>query len=405
MISRFNTSHSSFPRCYFSRFLGSKEHLLRSNETVEIENKVLPYSLILPMARAIAANWTNGNRREAGMFLSHISSSGPTASDIVSTTSRVLKIDSVQLLESQMASLRQSYEKWVDDEPEVDSDRPTEEEMAEFEEAERKHREQFAALEQRASNFSQSLGIFGKLSDNKLGPALNGFIQEGIRFSFSNLDNNGEDTLVLGSRLSFLLLLSKYSNWAKKNKQNKAEIQEYIDGLEVEMRNHEEFVDVHEDDLAALDAFRQNIGLKPLPKSSLMVASQDTPGGDAEDDESMDSVSDLHATPSSAKPRTGRRSSSTMISRASLSRTSDLPPVPEAEEETPPNMRSEDDHDSHQEGESCYEDDSPSASRFSASTKRSRSQASRSQMTYSGHSAFSDDESSGLEPRKKIRSK
>lgn len=49
------------------------------------------------------------------------------------------KIDPVRALESQMASLRQSYELWVDDTPELESDRPSEEEMAEFEEAEGAH--------------------------------------------------------------------------------------------------------------------------------------------------------------------------------------------------------------------------------------------------------------------------
>jgi cohesin complex subunit SA-1/2 len=172
----------------FVRFLGSKEHYLRKNDS-EVENKKLPYSLLLPMGRAIATNWTSGNRREAGMFLRHISSSGPFASSIVTTASKEMKkIDPVRLLESQMASLRQSYENWVDDEPALESERPTEEEMAEYEAEEQSHKEQFGLLEQRASQLSQSLGVFGSLSDDKLRPALDGFVREGIRFSFSNID-------------------------------------------------------------------------------------------------------------------------------------------------------------------------------------------------------------------------
>jgi hypothetical protein len=174
-------------------------------------------------------------------FFLFLSSSGPMASDIVSTTSRVMKkIDPVRLLESQMASLRQSYENWVDDEPELETDRPTEEEMADFEEAEQKHKEQFAELENRASQFSQLLGVFGKLSDSRLGPALDGFVREGLRFSFSNTDSNGDDTLVLGGRLTFLNLLAKYSSWVKKNKGSKAALQKYVNELEREMRKHEE---------------------------------------------------------------------------------------------------------------------------------------------------------------------
>ena len=383
------------------RFVGSKEHYLLTNEGAEKENKTLPYSLLLPMTRAVTNNWTHGNRREAGMLLRHISSSGPTASEIINAAARVMKkVDSVRLLESQMASLRQSYENWVDDEPEVESERPTEEEMAEFEEAEKAHSNQFTALEQKSSNFSQTLGVFGRLGDKKLGPALNGFIREGIRFSFSNLDVNGEDTLVLGSRLSFLLLLSKYASWIKKNKQSKADIQKYIDELEVDMRNHEEFDDVHEDDLAALAAFRHNIGLKPLPKDATSVAShaEDGANEDMVDDESLDSVGDL-ATPTSTVSRSkGRRSSSsTMKSRGSLNRSSILPPLPEGEEETPPNSNEKSDDESHE--EESEEGDEPTPS-----SKRSRS--SRSQMSDSGSEDDGQDEEilDVVSRRKKIRS-
>jgi cohesin complex subunit SA-1/2 len=172
----------------FVRFLESKEHYLHENDS-GVENKKLPQSLLLPMGRAIVANWNTGNRREAGMFLRHITSSGPTAASIVAASCKEMKkIDPVRLLESQMASLRQSYENWVDEEPALESERPTEEEMADFESEEQRHKEQFASLEQRASQFSQSLGQFGSLSDDKLGPALDGFVREGIRFGFSNID-------------------------------------------------------------------------------------------------------------------------------------------------------------------------------------------------------------------------
>ena len=52
-----------------------------------------------------------------------------------------------------------------------------------------------------------SLGV-GKLSDKKLASALIGFVQEGVRFAFHG-DKVGEDELVLGSRLPFLLIMSK----------------------------------------------------------------------------------------------------------------------------------------------------------------------------------------------------
>jgi len=93
----------------YVRFLDSKEHLLRDNDgAASHAERKLAQSLLYPMGRAVATNWTNGNRREAGMFLRHIGASGPTAADIVSATSRQMKkIDPVRMLESQMASLRQ----------------------------------------------------------------------------------------------------------------------------------------------------------------------------------------------------------------------------------------------------------------------------------------------------------
>ena len=53
-----------------------------------------------------------------------------------------------------MASLRQSYDDWLDMKPEdIDSDRPTDEEMKHFEEAEKHHHQQFQALEYQRSCF------------------------------------------------------------------------------------------------------------------------------------------------------------------------------------------------------------------------------------------------------------
>ena len=57
--------------------------------------------------------------------------------------SLVGKVDPVRLLEAHMASLRQSYENWMESEPaEIESDRPTDEEMNAFEVAEKEHESQ-----------------------------------------------------------------------------------------------------------------------------------------------------------------------------------------------------------------------------------------------------------------------
>ena len=59
-----------------------------------------------------------------------------------------MQSEPVRLLEAHMASLRQSYEDWMDNEPEdLESTRPTDAEMAAFEEAEINHIEQVRQTE------------------------------------------------------------------------------------------------------------------------------------------------------------------------------------------------------------------------------------------------------------------
>jgi cohesin complex subunit SA-1/2 len=370
------------------RFLDSKEYLLRDSDAgASVAEMKLSHSLLYPLGRAIATNWTNGNRREAGVFLRHIGGSGPTAAEIVTTTSRQMKkIDPVRMLESQMASLRQSYEYWVDATPELETDFPSEEEMAMFEDEEKTHKEQYAKLEHRASQFSQTLGVFGKLGSPTLGPALRGFIREGIRFSFSNLDENGEDSLVLGSRLSFLLLLSKYASWAKKDKKHKSDISDYVDGLESDMRNHSEFDEVHADDLESLATFRNIMGLKALSLKSSNASVVSGRSGRSnvtdgeESDESLDNVSDLPSPVPSMGSKSTRASRSSRLS-------SMLPTLPEADKE-----------------ESPQDGDSDSDTHFSATSPRDSHEKSRSQsqMTYE-HSGDESDVSSVPPVKTKVR--
>ena len=116
------------------------------------------------------------------------------------------------MLESQMACLRLAFENWLDTEPVVPEDtEPTDEEIQAFEEAERKHLDTFASIEQKASKLSSTLGVAGRLANDSLKKSIFGFVREGIRYSFDGSENNkqDEDDLVIGSRLAFLLILSK----------------------------------------------------------------------------------------------------------------------------------------------------------------------------------------------------
>lgn len=119
----------------------------------------------------------------------------------------------------------------------------------------------FHSIEQLAARLSQSLGV-GRLTDQKLSRALLSFVQEGVRFAFEGNRNDKEDDLVLGSRLPFLLVLSKYSNWIKKNKSQLEVLKDFIYEKESTLRTHPEFDEVHEDDLSALRSFKESLGMK-----------------------------------------------------------------------------------------------------------------------------------------------
>jgi cohesin complex subunit SA-1/2 len=299
----------------FARYLQSREFELHacSNKKEAKEEGPLVNDLLLPLARGLTANWNAGSRREAGIVLAHITGSGHEATHAVQAMARLLKkVNPVRFLEAQMASLRLAFEEWVNNEPEeLESDRPTEEEMNEYETAVERHDAMFRSIESQASRLSMSLGV-GKLTDKKLSQALLGFVQEGVRFAFYG-DKAGDDDLVLGSRLPFLLILSKYANWIKKNKAQVKAMKENIDAKEEELRFHPEFDEVHEDDRAALASFRESLGLKAtLPLSEISGSPHTVP----DDGTVMDS-------PAATTPSTsGRRRSAPNTANSQRSRVS-----------------------------------------------------------------------------------
>ena len=283
-------------------------------------------------------------------------------------------MDPVRLLESHMACLRHSYDSWMFNEPEIESDRPTDEEMEAYEEAEQQHKDQFLALGHQAARLSQSLGV-GRLSDPKLSPALLGFIREGIRFSFSNRDMGSDDQdLVLGCRLSFLSILGKYVNWIRRNRAQKETIGSDLDDREYTLRTHEDFSEVHQDDLNALASFRELLGFKLLSDSipvTPVTADNDSimPQSVAESSMPEESLidDDSNATPEESVSRS-RRSIASVLT--------DLSPVREATESSSSQHSSSRDSRPHEDVSRAStkrslsdEDDSHYTSR--ASTRRS----------------------------------
>ena len=116
------------------------------------------------------------------------------------------------MLESQMACLRLAFENWLDTEPLIPEETsPTDEEIQEFEEAEKWHKEAFVSMEQVSSKLSSTLGVAGRLANDSLKKSIFGFMREGIRYSFDGAEKKqqDDDELVVGSRLAFLLVLSK----------------------------------------------------------------------------------------------------------------------------------------------------------------------------------------------------
>jgi cohesin complex subunit SA-1/2 len=334
----------------FVRFFRSVEDKLRLAESEAVsENVDLVREMFLPFARSLATNWKYGNRREAGYALAHITGSGPEAAKIVGAMARVVKkIDPVRLLETQMACLRTSFEDWLNSEPEEpESDRPTDDEMANYDEAQIKYQEKFQLMEQQASRLSQSLGV-GKLSDPKLKKPLLGFVREGVRFSFST-DVPGEEPLMPGGRLIFLSLLTKYASWIRRNKDQRSTLLEDLDERENELRVDPEFVDVRQDDLQALEQFRKALGYavfdaKATSPRSTATSHHSMDGEESGDEGGVDSGS---AGPSSSSSKVrGRLSRASSIGSARSSRLSttqsSLSPLPE---EDGPRSSPDDDED------------------------------------------------------------
>lgn len=232
------------------------------------------------------------------------------------------------MLESQMACLRLAFENWLDTEPVVPDDtEPTDDEIQAFEDAEQKHLDAFASMEQVASKLSSTLGVAGRLANDGLKKSILGFVREGIRYSFDGSENNkDDDDLVVGSRLAFLLILSKYSIWIKKEKSHLEQLTDFLLEKESQLRRHPEFEEVHDDDLNALSDFKKSLGIKRKVT--------DDSFGTANDDNSF-SV----ATPSPATATSSRRGTHSGVSkgsrasrRSNMSSQSELPPLYEEDD-------------------------------------------------------------------------
>ena len=183
----------------------------------------------------------------------------------------------------------------------------------------------FETAEHLASRLSMTLGV-GKISDTRLSQALLNFMQEGIRYAFDG-DANQSDDLVLGSRLPFLQILSKYSTWIKKNNSHRRTLGEFILAKEDALRAHPEFNEVHPDDLAHITHFQDAIGVAEPRRRRVSPEKQ----------EDMSVGRGSHrSTPGSAPPSAGSRRQMSVASSSQRSRVSvqsNLSPLLESPED------------------------------------------------------------------------
>ena len=219
--------------------------------------------VLLSHGRAICSNWNKGNRREAGVVLSYITHSDPLVASIATTIARsIRKSQPVRLLEAHMACLRYLFNKWLEsqvDEPE--DDRPSEEDLIEYENAVEKSNSIFKEAEQLAQRLSSSLGV-GKLHDKDMSNAVFGLVKEGVRFAFSS-DEPGYQSLEVGEFLPFLSLVAKYTNWVRNSidRDHFDSLRTLVDRKEAELREDPDYSEIPVSDLEHLKKFRISAGM------------------------------------------------------------------------------------------------------------------------------------------------
>lgn len=69
-------------------------------------------------------------------------------------------------------------------------------------------------------------------------------------------------------QLLFCSVFDRYASWIRKNKEQKDVLRLDLEDAEAELREHEDFHEVHEDDLKALASFRNALGIKETSRQS-----------------------------------------------------------------------------------------------------------------------------------------
>eukprot|EP00547_Thalassionema_nitzschioides_P014618 CAMPEP_0194233122 /NCGR_PEP_ID=MMETSP0158-20130606/1202_1 /TAXON_ID=33649 /ORGANISM="Thalassionema nitzschioides, Strain L26-B" /LENGTH=1373 /DNA_ID=CAMNT_0038965965 /DNA_START=18 /DNA_END=4139 /DNA_ORIENTATION=+ len=300
------------------RFFRSKTSVLRNIEDQEEEDVSTVHTLLLPFGRSLLANWSLSNRREAGYVFTHFVGSGQAAQQLLQELSKMCKkMDPVRLMETHMASLRTSFDQWLLNEPEeIESEHPTDEEMAAFEQAEEAHQEEFELLLQQSKNLAQTLKPPKKALEAKLQDPMLAFLKEGIRFAFSLDSTDDEEDLLPGARLTFLLLLEYFGKLCKQ--QSTSVLREYWTEKVLALQQDADYDQAHQDDLEAMKQFAKIMGFPMVTTENVGQSPKSVLVRDYDDDEDNDDESSTPRRSSASRLSSegGRRSS---VARSSVS--------------------------------------------------------------------------------------
>eukprot|EP00546_Thalassionema_frauenfeldii_P017841 CAMPEP_0178905524 /NCGR_PEP_ID=MMETSP0786-20121207/6323_1 /TAXON_ID=186022 /ORGANISM="Thalassionema frauenfeldii, Strain CCMP 1798" /LENGTH=691 /DNA_ID=CAMNT_0020577141 /DNA_START=154 /DNA_END=2232 /DNA_ORIENTATION=+ len=297
------------------RYFRSKTNDLRDQEELDVEDVSTVHRWLLPFGRSLVANWSESNRREAGYVFAHSVGSGRAAQDLLLALGQCCKrMDPVRLMETHMATLRTSFDAWLAHEPEdVESERPTDDEMAAFAAAEEDHRDEFELLLQQSKCLAQMLKPNKKALEAKLQDPMLAFLKEGIRFAFSVADEGEEDELLPGARLTFLLVLEHFGKLCKP--QNAIVLRDYWTEQVSMLQRDPDYDQAHQDDLDAMEQFAK---LMNFPVTAAAASSSSSSVGQSPKSVLVQDYDDEEEEEDSVA-QTPRRSS---VSRSSVARSS-----------------------------------------------------------------------------------
>ena len=252
--------------------------MLKEEGGGEEEEELFVMNCLAPQARAVLGNFKAVNRREAGNVLSHFTGTSANASELVKVATLFCKKkDSVKLLEVHMASLRQGYEAYLSSSVgELAGSKFTDDELGNFSQREKSHKESFSSLVKLSARLAKSLGV-AEIKDKNMKESMGGFVKEAVRYAFSVAKKDGnkkeEDQEAFGRRVNFLALLKIYVGFVKKDKAKKEEILGEFESCEKAFREHLFYdEDKHGEHLKVGKDFLSNLGAKKRAAPAAVVS-------------------------------------------------------------------------------------------------------------------------------------